>query len=450
MECVVSGRAFVIEPGGCLAGTVHVPGDKSISHRAIMFASLADGDTRIRGFLESADCLATLNAFAAMGVAARRERDADAGETIVVSGRGIHGLRAPDRALDLGNAGTSMRLLCGLMAGQAFNSELTGDASLSRRPMGRVIEPLARMGARIDSANGQRAPLAVHGGRALTAIDYAPPVASAQIKSCVLLAGLYASGTTRVCEPGVSRDHTERMLSAFGVELSRADRMCAVTGGQRLRAAEVTVPADLSSAAFFLVGASIAADSDVRLARVGVNPTRHGVIAILRKMGADIRLDNERVQAGEPVADIVVRGASLHGTEIGAAEVELAIDECPAIFVAAACARGTTRITGAAELRVKESDRITVMADGLARLGVNVTEQPDGLIIDGRPEADCFTGGAVASHGDHRIAMAFAMAGLRAAAPITVAECDFVDTSFPGFVERAQNAGLRITAQESV
>ncbi|MGN8160232.1 3-phosphoshikimate 1-carboxyvinyltransferase [Salinisphaera sp. RV14] len=435
----MNGRTFHVQPGGALSGEVTVPGDKSISHRAIMFASLARGTSRISGFLESADCLATLNAFGAMGVTHGLE-----GATRVIEGMGLHGLHAPAAALDLGNSGTSMRLLSGIMAGQAFDSVLTGDASLSRRPMKRVIDPLRRMGAKIAGRDGDRAPLSITGGARLAAIDYTPPVASAQIKSCVLLAGLYAEGTTRVHEPGVSRDHTERMLDAFGVGIARDGNTVALAGGQALSATDVEVPADLSSAAFFMVGASIARGGDITLRGVGINATRRGVIDILLAMGADITLENERDQAGEPVADIRVRSAELRGIDIGAAEVELAIDECPAIFVAAACAAGTTRVTGAAELRVKECDRIAVMAQGLRQLGVDCHEVEDGLTLVGRPQGDAFGGGEIASHEDHRIAMSFAMAGLRASAPIVIDDCDYVDTSFPGFVELAAQTGLNI------
>lgn len=438
----MSTTRFHVAPGGRLTGDVRVPGDKSISHRAIMFAALADGTSRISGFLESADCLATLNAFGAMGLTHVLDQG-----TRVIKGMGMRGLRAPAAPLNLGNSGTSMRLLSGIMAGQSFDSVLTGDASLSRRPMKRVIEPLRQMGARIDGQDGDRAPLAIRGGTTLSAIDYTPPVASAQIKSCVLLAGLYAEGTTRVHEPGVSRDHTERMLRAFGVELERDNATIALAGGQSLKATEVVVPADLSSAAFFLVGASIALDSDITLRDVGINATRRGVIDILLAMGADITLENERDQAGEPVADIRVRSAALKGIDIGAAQVELAIDECPALFVAAACASGTTRVTGAAELRVKECDRIAVMAEGLTRLGVECSEVEDGLTIVGRPEGASFGSADIASHEDHRIAMSFAMAGLRAAGTITIDDCGYVDTSFPGFVELAATAGLEIEAR---
>lgn len=435
-------KRFEIQPGGRLTGPVPVPGDKSISHRAAMFSAIAEGRSCITGFLDSADCLATLDAFAAMGVAHECDND-----VLVVHGVGRHGLQPPRNPLDLGNSGTSMRLLCGLLAGQAFDTVLTGDASLSGRPMARVIEPLTRMGAVITGDDGDRAPLHIAGGQALQGIDYTPPVASAQIKSCLLLAGLYARGDTQIVEPGISRDHSERMLAAYGIELARSSSRVSMSGGQSLRATDVAVPADLSSAAFFMVAASIAPGSEITLAGVGVNPTRCGVIDILQAMGADIRLFNERDQAGEPVADIIVRSADLHAVDIGSEQVELAIDEFPAIFIAAACAQGTTRLTGAAELRVKESDRIAVMADGLATLGIDARVQADGLTIVGRPEPAAFGGGRIASYRDHRIAMAFAMAALRAHAPIVIEGCDVVDTSFPGFAELAASAGLAITTR---
>ena len=343
----MSGRRFDVAPGGQLNGSLCMPGDKSVSHRAIMFAGLAEGTSRITGFLESADCLATLSAFEAMGVTHHLD-----GAVRVIEGRGLKGLTPPEAALDLGNSGTSMRLLCGIMAGQAFDSTLTGDASLSRRPMQRVIEPLSRMGAVIASADGGRSPLHISGGRRLSSIEYTAPVASAQIKSCVLLAGLYAHGTTRVHEPGVSRDHTERMLAGFGVNVERQGPSVSVAGGQQLMATDVSVPADLSSAAFFLVGAAISPGSDLVLEAVGINPTRRGVIDVLQAMQADIRLENERQAAGEPVADIHIRGGGLQATDIGGDLVELAIDECPALFIAAACAQGVSRVTGAGELRV--------------------------------------------------------------------------------------------------
>ncbi len=436
-------RRFVVAPGGQLVGERRVPGDKSISHRSIILSAISEGASRITGFLESQDCLATMSAFKAMGVRIKRLENA-----LSVDGVGLHGLQAPQGALDLGNSGTSMRLLSGLLAGQRFGSRLIGDASLSKRPMARVIEPLTRMGAAIAGDSQGRAPLSITGGRALRAIDYASPVASAQIKSCILLAGLYADDVTSVTEPGVSRDHSERMLAVFGASVEVDGRRVSVSGQPKLRAREVAVPADLSSAAFFMVGAAIAAGSALRMTGVGINPTRRGVIDILKAMGADIALADEREVSGEPVADLTVSASELHGVDIDGDQVALAIDEFPAIFIAAACARGVTTLRGADELRVKESDRIAVMAEGLAALGVEVDVFEDGLAITGKPEPGSFTGGETDSFGVPRTPMAFAMAGLRAAAPITINDCDNVDTSFPGFVELARGMGLDISTQE--
>ncbi len=433
--------SFELAPGGALRGELRVPGDKSISHRAVMFAALAEGTTEIDGFLEGADSLATLAAFRAMGV----EAEGPSGGRLRVHGVGLQGLRKPTQALDLGNSGTSMRLLSGLLAGQGFTTTLVGDASLSRRPMGRVIEPLRQMGAQIEATPEGRAPLGLLPVEQLHGIDYRLPVASAQVKSSLLLAGLYARGETCVTEPGPTRDHTERMLSAFGYSVRRdAHRVC-LSGGGRLRAAPISIPADISSAAFFLVGASIAPGSDLTLTQVGMNPTRIGVVNILRQMGADIRIEHARELGGEPVADLRVRAAPLHGIAIPEDQVPLAIDEFPALFIAAACADGETRLSGAAELRVKESDRIQVMADGLAELGVEAVPGPDGMLIRGLGAAGLLGGGAVAAHGDHRIAMAFAISALRAAAPIRVDDCANVETSFPDFAALAAGVGLQIT-----
>ena len=433
---------YRVEPGGRIHGEARVPGDKSISHRAIMLGSLADGEVHISGFLEGEDALATLQAFRALGV---KIKGPDQGR-VVVRGAGLHGLRAPRTALDLGNSGTSMRLMAGLLSGQPFATELTGDASLSKRPMRRVIAPLTQMGARISGSAEGFAPLQIQPAGGLHGIDYTLPVASAQIKSCILLAGLYAQGTTCVTEPGPTRDHTERMLRGFGwpVEVTAGgdgQRRICVHGGHRLQATDIDVPADISSAAFFMVGASIAAESVLVLKHVGVNPTRTGVIEILRLMGADLTLRNQREVGGEPVADIEVRSSQLHGIEIPAALVPLAIDEFPVLFVAAACARGRTVLTGAEELRVKESDRIQVMADGLNTLGIQATPTADGIVIEGGR----LQGGEVDSHGDHRIAMAFAIAALRAAGTITIGDCANVATSFPGFAATAAVLGLRIS-----
>ncbi len=430
---------FHLAPGGALRGTLRVPGDKSISHRAIMLGSLADGVTGIRGFLEGEDSLATLGAFRAMGVSIEGPDDG----RVTVHGVGMHGLKAPSGPLDLGNSGTSMRLLSGLLAGQSFDVELVGDASLMSRPMRRVTEPLARMGAVIEATEAGTAPLRIRGGQRLRGIDYDMPVASAQVKSCLLLAGLYAGGRTCVTEPAPTRDHTERMLAGMGYPVAREDSRACVEGGGSLRAASIDVPSDISSAAFFLVGASIAPGSDLLIEHVGVNPTRTGVLEILRLMGADIEVLNPREVGGEPVADLRVRHAPLHGIEIPEAQVPLAIDEFPALFVAAACAEGRTVLTGAEELRVKESDRIQVMADGLRALGVDANPTPDGIVIEG----GAIGAGRVDSCGDHRIAMSFAMAALRASGDIHIDDCDNVNTSFPGFVALAAGAGLSIRAE---
>jgi 3-phosphoshikimate 1-carboxyvinyltransferase len=429
-------RGFRVTPGGRLTGRVRVPGDKSISHRSIMLGSLAEGVTEISGFLEGEDSLATLAAFRALGVAIEGP---EAGR-VRIHGVGLRGLKAPREALYLGNSGTSMRLMTGLLAGQAFDSRLTGDASLSGRPMKRVVEPLTRMGARIDMTEAGTAPLAIRGGMRLQGIDYLMPVASAQVKSCLLLAGLYASGRTCVTEPAPTRDHTERMLAGMGYPLQREDRRVCLDGGHALRGIRIDIPADISSTAFFLVGASIAPGSELTLEHVGMNPTRTGVIDILGRMGADIRIDNRREAGGEPVADLHVRSAPLRGIEIPPELVPLAIDEFPALFVAAACASGRTVLTGAEELRVKESDRIQVMADGLTALGIDATATPDGMLVEG----GAFRGGVIDSHGDHRIAMAFAMAALRAAGTIEILDCANVNTSFPDFPKLAGSAGLGI------
>ncbi len=404
-----------------------------------MLGALAEGETQISGFLEGEDALATLAAFRRMGVTIEGP---DQGR-VRIQGVGLHGLKAPDGPLDMGNSGTSMRLLCGLLAGQGFAVTLTGDASLTRRPMRRVTEPLALMGARIESSPAGTAPLRILPSPRLRGIDYAMPVASAQVKSSLLLAGLYATGTTCVSEPAPTRDHTERMLQGLGYQVRTAPGRACLDGGGSLGGGTLDIPGDISSAAFFLVGASIAPGSDLTLTNIGMNPTRIGVINILRAMGADIEVQNPRQAGGEPVADLRVRSALLRGIRIPEDQVPLAIDEFPALFVAAACAEGETVLTGAEELRVKESDRIQVMADGLAALGVEVEPRADGIRIRGGP----LQGGAVTSHGDHRIAMSFAVAALRAQGPIAVRDCANVDTSFPGFAAAARGAGLSIEEQ---
>jgi 3-phosphoshikimate 1-carboxyvinyltransferase len=428
---------FIVQPGGSLRGEIRVPGDKSMSHRSIMLGSLAEGVTHVKGFLNAEDALATLQAFRAMGVDIEGPENGE----VTIHGVGKHGLKEPKEPLYLGNSGTSMRLLSGLLAGQAFNSVLTGDESLSSRPMKRVTDPLATMGAEIKSQEGGRAPLHITGTGALKGINYNMPIASAQVKSCLLLAGMYAEGETVVTEPAPTRDHTERMLNGFSYSVTREGDKASINSEGKLIAADIDVPSDISSAAFFLVGASIAPDSDVTLMHVGINPTRTGVIDILRLMGANIEVMNERVIGGEPVADLRVRSSQLKGIDIPEALVPLAIDEFPVLFVAAACAEGQTRLTGAKELRVKESDRIQVMADGLQILGVDAQPTEDGMVIQGKP-VDSIGGGEVVSHGDHRIAMSFSIAGLKATAPITIHDCENVNTSFPEFRDLATKLGL--------
>ena len=427
---------FCVEPGGSLTGSIRVPGDKSMSHRSVMLGSLAEGRTEVSGFLEGEDALATVAAFRAMGV----QIDGPKAGKLTINGVGLHGLTPPAMSLDMGNSGTSIRLLSGILAGQTFDTTLTGDISLCKRPMGRVITPLGKMGAHIESAEGGRPPLTIRGGQALAGIHYDLPMASAQVKSCVLLAGLYARGKTSITEPAPTRDHTERMLRGFGYSVERSEGVISLQGGGALQGAVIDIPADVSSAAFFLVGASITPGSDLTLEHVGMNPTRIGVINILTLMGASIEVVNEREVGGEPVADLRVRYAPLHGIEIPEEEVPLAIDEFPALFIAAACAEGRTVLRGAEELRVKESDRIASMAEGLTTLGVNHEVLPDGIIIEGGP----FGGGEIRTFHDHRIAMSFAIAALRASAPITVLDCDHVATSFPGFSELARRAGLQL------
>ncbi|MDO9162308.1 MAG: 3-phosphoshikimate 1-carboxyvinyltransferase [Methylococcaceae bacterium] len=431
---------FKVQPGGTLHGEVRVPGDKSISHRSIMLGSLADGTTHVTGFLEAEDALATLQAFKDMGVVIEGPENGQ----VTIHGVGKHGLKAPARDLYLGNSGTSMRLLSGLLSGQAFDSVLTGDKSLSGRPMKRVTEPLAAMGADIKTTEQGTAPLRIFGRAGqLKGIDYTMPMASAQVKSCLLLAGMYAQGKTSVTEPAPTRDHTERMLAGFAYPVKREGNKVIITADGQLKATDIDVPSDISSAAFFLVGASIAPGSDVLLKHVGINPTRTGVVDILKLMGANIEILNQREVGGEPVADLHVVYSPLKGIDIPEALVPLAIDEFPVLFVAAACAEGQTRLTGAEELRVKESDRIQVMADGLQILGVSAEPTADGMIIQG----GTIGGGEVISHGDHRIAMSFAIAALKASKSITIHDCENVNTSFPGFKILAQQLGLNIAEE---
>ncbi|SHM13091.1 3-phosphoshikimate 1-carboxyvinyltransferase [Rhodanobacter sp. OK091] len=422
-------------PGQPLHGSVRVPGDKSVSHRALMLAAIADGESRISGFLEGEDTRATAAVLAQLGV---RIETPSAGER-VVHGVGLHGLRGSSQSLDCGNAGTGMRLLTGLLAGQAFDSNLIGDASLSKRPMRRVTDPLALMGARIDTRDGLP-PLRVHGGQPLHGIRYELPVASAQVKSALLLAGLYGIGETEIIEPHPTRDYTERMLAAFGWPIAFEPGRAELDGGHVLHATDVNVPADFSSAAFFLVAASIVPGSALHLPAVGLNPRRTGLLHALRLMGADITIEHERESGGEPVGDLLVRHAPLHGVELPESLVPDMIDEFPALFIAASVASGRTVIRGAAELRVKESDRIATMATGLRTLGAAIEETPDGAIIQGGQ----LGAGSVESHLDHRIAMSFALAGLVASGPVRINDCSHVATSFPGFLELANGCGFAL------
>ena len=430
---------FRLQPAQTVSGEIRVPGDKSVSHRSIMFGSLAEGTTHVTGFLEGEDSLNTLRAFKAMGV----EIEGPVDGKVTIHGVGMNGLKKPEAALDMGNSGTSMRLLSGLLSGQAFDLELTGDRSLSKRPMKRVTDPLALMGAQVDTAEGGRPPLKIHGGSSMKGIHYDMPMASAQVKSCLLLAGMYADGETSVIEPAPTRDHTERMLSAFGYPVKTEDNTMSLQGGGKLTACDIDVPTDISSAAFFMVMGAIAKDSELVIKHVGINPTRTGVIDILKLMGADITLENDQEVGGEPVADVRVKSSQLKGIHVPENLVPLAIDEFPVLFVAASCAEGQTIVTGAHELRVKESDRIQVMADGLVELGVDATATDDGMVING----GSIKSGRVNSHDDHRIAMAFSVASLRAEGEIIIDDCDNVNTSFPTFVELANKVGLKLTSE---
>ena len=437
-------QSYHIKPSQAINGTITVAGDKSISHRSIMLGSLADGTTNVTGFLEGEDALATLQAFRDMGVRIERE-----GDKVTIHGVGIDGLQAPKDPLYMGNSGTSMRLLAGILSAQNFDSVMTGDVSLSKRPMERVATPLRQMGA-IVQTTGEKgtAPLSITGGQRLHGIDYTLPVASAQIKSCLILASLWANGTTTITEPEISRDHTERMLGAFGYPISKDGNTISITGGGRLTATDIVVPADISSAAFFMVLAAIGGGDGLTIQKVGMNPTRTGVIDILKLMGADITLSNETVIGGEPIADITVKPSDLKGIDIPAHLVPLAIDEFPVLFIASACATGQTKLTNAKELRVKESDRIQVMADGLTTLGIDCTVLDDGMIIQGKGVAGernaVFGGGEIISHHDHRIAMSFAVASSRASDKIIIHGTQTVATSFPNFAELANGVGLNI------
>ena len=427
---------FLTSNSGPLKGSIKVPGDKSISHRSIMLGSIAEGVTRVSGFLEGEDSLATLNAFRDMGVQIERN-----GSNVVIHGVGMRGLKEPKNPLNLGNSGTSIRLMSGLLSAQNFDSKLCGDESLSTRPMGRVINPLREMGADIFG-DDSRPPLTIKGGSKLSGIEYTLPVASAQIKSCLLLAGLYGEGITTVIENGISRDHTERMLRGFGYDVISSNNRISLLGGGSLKGCDIEVPSDISSAAFFMVAGCISKDSSITLNSVNINPTRTGVIDILKLMGGNIELLNQRLQAGELIADIKVSSSNLKGIQIPENLVPLAIDEFPVLFIAASCADGETVLTGAKELRVKESDRIQVMADGLTSLGIENHVLEDGIRILGGE----FTkqASSIKSHHDHRISMAFAIASVRSKFDIEIEGVDNVKTSFPNFVELANSIGMSI------
>lgn len=437
---------YIVEPVPGVSGAIRVPGDKSVSHRSLMLGSIADGVTEVSGFLESEDCLSTMKAMRALGV--RIEQIGP--QAVRVHGVGMRGLKPANHALDMGNSGTAMRLMTGLLSGQSFHSELIGDSSLMKRPMERAAKPLREMGAQIETLGG-KPPVKIKGGAApLKGIRYELPVASAQVKSAVLLAGLYASTPTTVIEPAITRDHTERMLLSFGCQVDAAHGEVSLTPPTQLKACTLEVPGDFSSAAFFMVAGSINPKKDavLTITGVGINPTRTGLLDILALMGADLRVVNHRSAGAEPVADIEVRPAQLKGIHVPEHLVPLAIDEFPVLFVAASCAQGETIVTGAEELRVKESDRIAVMAEGLKAMGVSCEVLSDGIRIQGRPESKVFSGGTVDSHGDHRIAMSFSVASLRAAAPIKILDVANVATSFPDFPCTAGSAGLNVTVHD--
>jgi 3-phosphoshikimate 1-carboxyvinyltransferase len=433
-------RKFEARPVRGVSGAIAVPGDKSISHRALMLSGIAEGTSEVTGFLASEDCLASLAAMRALGVHIEQPSPTH----VVVHGVGLRGLRDAKRTLDMGNAGTAMRLFTGLLAGQVFNSQLIGDASLMKRPMERVAKPLREMGADVRT-HGGTPPVDIGGGRHLHGIEYRMPVASAQVKSAVLLAALYADTATTVIQPAISRDHSERMLASCGVRIVSEGLSTTLHPPERLKNQQLTVPGDFSSAAFFIVAGLIAGSEEgLLIQNVGLNPTRTGLLDILRSMGGRIEIENARASGAEPVADLRVRVSPLRGIRVPRELVSLAIDELPVLFIAAACARGETWVSGAEELRVKESDRIAAMSAGLTTLGVAHSALPDGMRIEGRGEGNAFAAGELDSFGDHRIAMSFAIASLRAAGAITIRDVANVATSFPGFVGLAQSVGLAI------
>ena len=426
---------FRIEPSNSIIGKANIPGDKSISHRAIILAAIADGESRIKNFLQGEDTLATIRVFQKMGVNIKND-----GDIIIVKGVGLHGLRAENPTLDFGNSGTSVRLLSGLLSAQNFSSQLIGDESLMKRPMSRIINPLQKMNAKINCTDLGTLPIKIEGGQKIEGIEYELPIFSAQLKSCLLLAGLYAEGTTKIIENTATRDHTERMLANFSHSVIKKGNQISIKKADRLIGCEIIVPGDFSSAAYFIVAAILTPNSNIILENVGVNPTRNAMIKIMKLMGADVELKNERLESGEPVATIYAKTSKLIGIDIPEELVPVAIDELPIILVAAACAKGKTRLSGAAELRVKESDRIQSMLDGFISLGIKVKALEDGMIIEGGQ----YNGGVINSNDDHRIAMAFSIAGIIAKAPIIINSCKNVATSFPEFIDTAKHLGMNI------
>ena len=444
----MSNVKFKVQPGGTIKGRIRVPGDKSISHRSIMLGAIAEGTTTVTGFLEGADALATLQAFKDMGV----QIEGPINGNVTIQGVGLRGLKKPEKPMDMGNSGTSTRLLAGILAGQNFDCELIGDASLSKRPMKRVTDPLTEMGAKIKTSEGGTLPMKIYGeGITLKSIDYILPMASAQVKSCVLLAGLYADGQVCATEPAPTRDHTERMLNGFGYEVKSEkldhERMKAcLKGGGSLKGRHIDVPSDISSAAFFMAAAAVSKGSDLVIEHVGMNPTRVGIIDILKLMGADVQLENFHEVGGEPVADVHIKYAPLKGIEIPEELVALAIDEFPVLFVVASTAEGQTILTGAEELRVKESDRIQVMADALTAIGIDAQPTPDGMIINGGTQSS--QNAEIQSHHDHRISMAMTIAGINAVSEIVIDDCANVNTSFPTFLSLINKVGMSVTAEK--
>ena len=426
---------FRIEPSNSIIGKANIPGDKSISHRAIILAAIADGESRIKNFLQGEDTLATIRVFQKMGVNIKND-----GDIIIVKGVGLHGLRAENPTLDFGNSGTSVRLLSGLLSAQNFSSQLIGDESLMKRPMSRIINPLQKMNAKINCTDLGTLPIKIEGGQKIEGIEYELPIFSAQLKSCLLLAGLYAEGTTKIIENTPTRDHTERMLANFSHSVIKKGNQISIKKADRLIGCEIIVPGDFSSAAYFIVAAILTPNSNIIIENVGVNPTRNAMIKIMKLMGADVELKNERLESGEPVATIYAKTSKLTGIDIPEELVPVAIDELPIILVAAACAKGKTRLSGAAELRVKESDRIQSMLDGFISLGIKVKALEDGMIIEGGQ----YNGGVINSNDDHRIAMAFSIAGIIAKAPIIINSCKNVATSFPEFIDTAKHLGMNI------